>query len=59
MFRWQRKIGERVKRDNKNGRIIARYCKTDSIGFYPELYVVKWDSGEIEKGFLWHGLQAI
>ena len=49
----------------KVGKIIRRYSEPQrqysyfTLGPYPELYEVKWNNGETEKGFLPHGLTAI
>ena len=58
---WRYQIGQRVKRDNKEGKIIKRYSKKSEVLeiFYPELYDVEWDDEQIECSFLAHGLRAI
>lgn len=41
------------------GEVIKRYSDHVSRhGPYPELYVVRWDDGREERGFLPHGLDA-
>jgi hypothetical protein len=67
-------IGDTVKRHIniynqksswKIGIIIDKYsepqtkCSETILGPYPELYKVRWNNGEIEKGFLPHGLIKI
>ncbi len=59
------KNGDRVKRDGKTGTVIQCYSRPIkhygdfALGPYPELFDVKWDNGEIETGFLPHGLVKI
>lgn len=58
--KWHYELGQRVKRDNREGKIIDRYDKMSKyFGHYPELYSVEFDDGKIEIDFLWHGLVSI
>lgn len=63
-------IGDRVQRrvdvmsltsGYRRGTVIARYRDYSKFHNpklnYPELYQVEWDDGQVEKGFLPHGLQ--
>lgn len=58
---WRYELNQKVKRDKREGKIIDRYTYTSEILkiFYDELYAVEWDDGQIERGFLSHGLIAI
>ena len=58
---WQYQIGQRVRRDAKEGKVIKRYSKQSEVLdiFYPELYDVEWDDNQIKHSFLAHGLRAI
>jgi hypothetical protein len=55
---WHWELDQKVKRDNKIGRVVIRYSEQQGERFYPELYVVEWNDGTLEKGFLWHGLMS-
>ena len=60
IVKWHYELGQRVKRDNREGKIIKRYDKMSTyFGYYPELYSVEFDDGKIEIDFLWHGLVSI
>jgi hypothetical protein len=59
-------VGDRVQRlmnvydqssQMRRGVVIERYRDlVSALGPYPELYAVRWDDGQIERGFLPHGL---
>ena len=60
VVKWHYELGQRVKRDNRIGKIIDRYDKMSKyFGHYPELYSVEFDDGKIEIDFMWHGLVSI
>lgn len=63
---WRFKIGDRVKRPVdiyarrlkwRSGTVVARYGRYGTgLGDYPELYMVLWDDGIRERGFMQFGL---
>lgn len=57
-FKWHYEIGQRVKHGERTGTISSRYDMVSAhCGYYPEIYVVNFDDGKTERGFLWHGLK--
>lgn len=57
---WQREGDSCLDRSPlRRGSIVRRYSRWGTRhGDYPEMYEVRWDSGEIQDGFLPHGLDA-
>ena len=40
------------------GRLLKEYSTDFTLGRYPELYDVQWDSGKLSRGYLPHGLDS-
>lgn len=57
---WHYDVGQPVVRGLRRGVIVERYDATGSWGYHhPELYAVRFDdSGQIERGFFWFGLES-